>query len=339
MQGVGRIQEGSHAQVKVDVKDRKIIYLLTQNARMPVTEIAKRAMLSPDSVSYRLKRLQEKGVILRFFPVLNYKYFGLNVFHVFLIIDERHHDEYENLRKVLESHPNVLSLMEYNDHWDVHVSLVAKSIRDFDSIMTDLTSRFPNVIVEKDILENINNYKIEFIPYTLDLKSSERFLQKIPYKIDEKDLKILQVISNNARLSTYEIGNHVGIDADTVAYRLKKMINAGIIKRFTTLVNFSKLKYHWYTFGMQMKTFDHKHEKKFQQYIKNIPSIIRAVKTLGVWDVLLYIVVDDTKEFHHIVKNLKREFYDIAKMSEAWIAYQEHIYNPMPSVLYQHPVA
>lgn len=204
--------------------------------------------------------------------------------------------------------------------------------------MTDLTSRFPNVIVEKDVLENITNYKIEFLPYESDVKHVPKEITKEHYVIDEKDLKIVQVIASNARLSTYEIGKHVSIDADTVSYRLKKMVNANIIKRFTTLVNFSKMNYHWYTFGIQMKTFDHKHEKMFQQSIMQIPSIIRAVKTLGAWDILLYIVVDDTREFHKVIKGLKAEFYDLAKVSEAWIAYQEHIYNPMPEILYQYPV-
>ena len=339
MQGIGRIQEVTGESVKVDAKDLKIIYLLTRDSRMPLSEIAKHVMLSRDSVSYRIKRLQEKGVIQRFFPVLNYKYFNLNVFHVFMIIDERYKEEYSKLLEVLGNHPNVLSMMEYNDHWDIHVSLVAKNIRDFDSIMTDITTRFPNVIVEKDILENINNYKMEFLPYISDIKHDLKAVTKKPYSLDEKDLKILQVISNNTRLSAYEIGNHISVDADTVSYRIKKMIDAGIIKRFTTLVNFSKLKYHWYTFGIQMKTFDHKHEKSFQQYISSVPNIIRAVKTLGVWDVLLYIVVNDTKEFHRIIKGIKSQFYDITKMSEAWIAYREHFYNPMPKVLYDRPVA
>ncbi len=333
MQGAGRINERESGGVKVDAKDRKILFMLAQNARMPLSEIAKKVMLSRDSVAYRIRRLQEKGVILRFFPLIDYKQFGFNVYHVFIILDEHDKEEYMRLIETLEHHPNVLSMMEYNDRWDIQVSLIAKDIREFDAIMTEITSKFPNAIVEKDILENINNYKLKFLPYTIAHEKKSKQVNKEFYKPDNKDLKIMNILADNARLSTYEIGKIVGIDADTVSYRMRKMQKSGLIKKYTTLVNFSKLNYHWYTCAMQMKTFDHKHERKFQQLIKKVPNIIRAVKTLGVWDILLYIVVNDTKEFHKIVKDLRSELYDIVKAYDAWIAYEEHVYNPMPAVL------
>lgn len=333
MQGAGRIQEREAGGVKVDAKDRKILYLLVQDARVSVAQIAKKVMLSRDSVSYRIKRMQKHGVILRFFPLLNYKHFGFNVYHVFIVLDEGYRDEHKRLVETLEHHPNILSLMEYNDRWDMQISLIAKSIREFDAIMTDITTRFPNVIVEKDILENINNYKMKFLPYVSDVTVKSKPVAKETYQLYTRDIRLLSLLVNNVRLSTYEIGELLSMNADTVAYRIKKMYNSGLIKGYTTLVNFSKLHYHWYTCVLQMKTFDQKHERKFQQYVKTVPHIVRAVKTLGPWDVLLYIVVNDTKEFHKIVKDLRGEFYDIIKAYEAWIAYEEHVYNPMPSIL------
>ena len=331
----GRIQEKIKDIVKLDVKDKKILYFLTQDSRMPLSKIAKSVMLSRDSVNYRIKRLQENGVILGLFPLLNYKHFGFHIFHVFIIFDEYNKKEYESILKDLNSHPNVINLIEYTDRWDFQITLLAKGIKDYDRIMTDITSKHPNIIVEKDILEVIKTYKMSFIPYDMDIRSKIREI--IPgnkLKLDEKDLEILRALSKGARQSTYEIGSIVGLNPDTVSYRIKKMVDNGVIKNFTSLNNFTYMGYHWYTFSIQMKTFDHKHELRFIRFIKDNPNIIRAAKTLGVWDIILYIVVDNTKEFHKIIKDIKREFYGIIKHYETWVSYEEHFYNPIPNILY-----
>ena len=49
---------------KIDLKDRKIISALDMNARMPLTELAKKVGLSRQVVEYRIKRMKEEGVIL-----------------------------------------------------------------------------------------------------------------------------------------------------------------------------------------------------------------------------------------------------------------------------------
>lgn len=332
----GRIQEREQNLVKLDVKDRKIISLLSENARMPLSLVAKTIMLSRDSVSYRIKRLQENNVILRLFPLINYKHFGYNVFHIFIILDEFHVEERKSLIQELYNHPNVISLMEYNDRWDFQVSLIAKGIKDYDRIMTEITSKYKNIIVEKDILEVIKTYKMSFVPYEIKSKiNTQIFEQRGKSDFDDNDLKILNVLVEDARQSTYEIGKKVNLNPDTVGYRIKKMLESGLLMNFVSLNNFTSMGYNWYTFVIQMKTFDHKHEIKFQRFVKDNPNILRATKTLGVWDVMLYIAVDNVKHYHKIIKDLKKEFYDIIKHYESWVAYEEHIYNPIPSIIYQ----
>jgi len=47
----------------MDDTDRKILALLTENARMPVKEIAERVVLTSPAVSGRIHRLETEGVI------------------------------------------------------------------------------------------------------------------------------------------------------------------------------------------------------------------------------------------------------------------------------------
>jgi len=51
--------------------------------------------------------------------------------------------------------------------------------------------------------------------------------------IDQVDLQILKALKNNAKASYTKIANDVGISESSVRKRLKKMINSGIIRKFT----------------------------------------------------------------------------------------------------------
>ena len=52
--------------VKIDVKDRKILYHLLNNSRQSLSSIGKKVGLSKHVVGYRMKRLEETGVIVNY---------------------------------------------------------------------------------------------------------------------------------------------------------------------------------------------------------------------------------------------------------------------------------
>ena len=51
---------------KLDLKDRKILYQLDLDSRQSFSSIGRKVGLSKDIVTSRVKKLQEKGVIVRF---------------------------------------------------------------------------------------------------------------------------------------------------------------------------------------------------------------------------------------------------------------------------------
>src|SRR3989344_4581282 len=57
--------------VKLDLKDKKILFELDFDARMPFSKLSKKVGLSKRSVEYRVKRLAEAGVIKKFCTVTN----------------------------------------------------------------------------------------------------------------------------------------------------------------------------------------------------------------------------------------------------------------------------
>lgn len=54
-----------------------------------------------------------------------------------------------------------------------------------------------------------------------------------PYQMDEKDVKILDILTHDSRTSHVEIGREVGISEGAVRKRMSELIRNRIIKRFT----------------------------------------------------------------------------------------------------------
>jgi Lrp/AsnC family transcriptional regulator for asnA, asnC and gidA len=65
--------------------DKKIIELLQQDARMPLTQIAKEVNMSENGVKYRLDKLEEKGVIKRYAILIDPKKVGKSIMAIFNI--------------------------------------------------------------------------------------------------------------------------------------------------------------------------------------------------------------------------------------------------------------
>ena len=62
-------------------------------------------------------------------------------------------------------------------------------------------------------------------------------------QLDETDFKILDALLDDARLSSRQIADRVGVSVGTVLSRIKRMENEGIIKGYSAIVDHEKLGY------------------------------------------------------------------------------------------------
>jgi Lrp/AsnC family transcriptional regulator for asnA, asnC and gidA len=56
-------------------------------------------------------------------------------------------------------------------------------------------------------------------------------------KLDRTDRKIIEALQKDARIPFTEIGMKLGVSDATIHIRVKKMLKAGIIKKYTVVVN------------------------------------------------------------------------------------------------------
>ncbi len=63
-------------------------------------------------------------------------------------------------------------------------------------------------------------------------------------KVDELDVSILRLLRDNARLSYRSIGKTLSMSTGTISQRIRKLVDNGVIKKFTTIIDSASVGKH-----------------------------------------------------------------------------------------------
>ena len=72
--------------LKVDLKDRKILYELDYDSRQSLSKIGQKVGLHKNVVLYRIKRLENLGIISFYYTVIDSFKLGYSSFRVYLVL-------------------------------------------------------------------------------------------------------------------------------------------------------------------------------------------------------------------------------------------------------------
>ncbi|MFN3507789.1 MAG: Lrp/AsnC family transcriptional regulator [Allorhizobium sp.] len=119
--------------MQVSDKDRALLALLSENARMPVAELARRLDLSRSTVQARLERLEAQGVIAGYALRLSDAYqSGLIRAHVMITIAPK---ALSQVTAELNAIREVTALYSVNGPYDLIAIVAAPSISELDRII------------------------------------------------------------------------------------------------------------------------------------------------------------------------------------------------------------
>ncbi len=330
--------------VQLDLKDRKILRLLSQNSRLSSSRIAKTVELSRDAVAYRIKRL-ESNVITGYRTLISPKALGYASYHLFLALHHPNKEEEEKTIANFTKNQHVNAILKYSGKWDFEIAVMAKNIQDFDREFKEITNAC-GTLQDFEILillETIRSesFPTKFMDYKFDLKGGKNdgsFAKDFTHNKDETnpdelDYKILAILSDNARISLTELAKQLKTSIDTITYRIRKLIRGKIILEFRPAINYALLGFSVYALLIKFHNINEQKEKMFTTFIKNHPTILWATKTIGKWGMLIYIIAQDQTELHETIISMRNNFGEIIQSYETLLAYEEYKYTYLPDEL------
>jgi Lrp/AsnC family transcriptional regulator, regulator for asnA, asnC and gidA len=122
--------------LQIDNVDKQIIALLTEDAMMPYTEVAKKMFVSSGTVHVRMKKLKEIGVIKRAELVIDHAAMGYDITS-FLGIYLQKSSLYNQVVKALEKIPEVVECNYTTGNYSMFCKIICKDTAHLRKILTD----------------------------------------------------------------------------------------------------------------------------------------------------------------------------------------------------------
>lgn len=312
----------------------KLLAELENDARQPLSQIAKKLNISQQLLSYRMQRLKNRGVLFGFYTMIYFTMLGYTRYRTMVRLSSISKQKYKEIISCLMHHSNVQWIVECGGRWDLIINFMAKNIIQFDSFLTEFKTKFPEQIQNYDVLIGVEVLELGRDYFTKRKRGSKvlsYFGRKYkPIKYDKTDLKILDLISENARMNSVEISEKIGVSPNTVILRIKNMKEKGIIHAFRPLIHLENTPYSTYKAPIKFQNIIKQKEDEMLNYLKKNINIVAINKLIGQWDFEFEFEVDSKEAMLDLTRNFRDKFKDVIKEFELIPLFHEFRYNFFP---------
>jgi DNA-binding Lrp family transcriptional regulator len=315
---------------ELDLLDRKLMYELDINARIPVTQLAKKVRASKETVNFRLKRLLEEEYIKGFYTLTNTSKLGYFYYKTFIKLHGASPSIEKQIIEFVKSYPTCAYLASIEGHYDLITLNLVNNQSEIKDFMNALKHEFGRYILEKEVHTVLSTHRMnQKLLYSGKTANHVYYQDQIEtYKTDKIDYGILRLLSSNARMSLADIGKELNVDPKVVRYRIKKLERNKIIIGYASAPHFEKLGFYFIQLNFSLQTND------------AIPAIISffdktkkctfALKLLGQYDLTIEIHVENDADLRDIMGQFKEKFSEEIMSLDISRIFKEHRIVWMP---------
>jgi Lrp/AsnC family leucine-responsive transcriptional regulator len=152
----------------IDETDRKILAALSQNANVPHQRLAEDCGITRQTVSSRIKQLENEGAIKRYRAAIDYEKIGLrSFFMLFLKLDTADQAASDAFIGTLKADPHVLMDASITGEWDVILMLAFGDVREYESYIGTLRQQLGPALKDSKSHVILNFYKTpdDWVPF------------------------------------------------------------------------------------------------------------------------------------------------------------------------------
>ncbi len=317
--------------IKLDLKDKKILFELDKNSRQALSELGKNVGLSKESVYHRVKNLEKNSIITGYTIVTSLA--KLNFMQIKLLI------KFQNINRKKKQEIINFFVNYRNTNWvgsckgayDFMIGFVVKDLTEFKEIKDEIFSKYSDFIFKEkiSIMLETNFYgRKHFINKLQDIKHYIGFPEKI--KLDNLDLKILKMLSANTRIRVIDIASRLNTTARKIAYKIRNLEKTRIIEKYTVSINHEKLGISFFKLFIYLKNV--KNKAQILDFLKNQTNCLLCVEALAEWDLEPEFEVYSPEQFYNIMDEIEEKFGDQINRMDVILIDKEYKFNLLPKL-------
>ena len=317
--------------VKIDLKDKKILYQLDLNSRQTLNTIGSKVRLNKTVVQYRINRLVKKGIIKNFYTSINF--YKLGYINLGIYVNYQYYTpeiEKEIINYFVNS-KQAWFIANIQGKFDLIVLFSVSNMNQFFSFWKKTLAKYRFYFQSAFISFFTKTYYLP-ISYLVDNQNNKERLELVDggnkVDIDDTDKKILQYISLNSRKPLIEIAKDLKITSTTIANRIKQLENIKVINGYRINIDYLKLGYQLFNVHYNLKNYDKIHQ--ILSHLKRNPHLISASEVIDSCDISLNYHIKDFKDLHIIIKDTYNKFPNDIKnhMTNSFPEIYKQDYNP-----------
>ena len=138
------IEDSFLADIKeLDDVNKKIIRLLSNNARISFSELGREVNLTPEAVGKRYRDLIKNNMVVSMNPRINHEKLGLQYYHIFISVSD--YEKKDAICNYYTQHHSCVFIMKHIGHYDIHLEIVLKP-EEIDYFIDELSENFGEYI-------------------------------------------------------------------------------------------------------------------------------------------------------------------------------------------------
>ena len=124
------------------------------------------------------------------------------------------------------------------------------------------------------------------------------------YRLDTSDERILAELAEHARATFAEIGQKVNLSAPAVKRRVDRMVEAGVIKGFTTVVDRNALGWNTEAY-VQVYCHGTIAPDQLRAAWVEMPEVVSAATVTGTSDAILHVLARDMRHLEAALERIR----------------------------------
>lgn len=318
----------------MDEIDRRILGVLLQNSRLSYTQIGKQVRLSRENIFYRIERMQKDGYINSFITNIDHSRLGFEQFTLCVELAKAGFPQEELFIHSLTKHPNFTWVGPSIGRWSVCFDAFARSRDDLEKIFTSFLQKHSQSVASYQILPT-KHLSVWFWKRTSNLRTTPKARNK-EITLDEKDLVLLRILSNNSRAQYAELAQITSLSANAVKYRIKALESSGIIQQYSLNLNHDSFGFQFCTVRLGAATPDPLINQKLLQYAESHPHVwfFYEYYRTGSVDFDIGFIFADSKELREDLANLRKAVSGDVRILDVFLPIEQSSAHSLPPAVF-----
>lgn len=139
-------------------------------------------------------------------------------------------------------------------------------------------------------------------------------------RLDEKDLAILRLLQDDARMSVKEIAEKVHLSPTPVHERLKRLEQSGVITQYVAMLDAAKIGRSLMAICyVSLRTHNKQAGGAFIEAIMAMPEVVECLTISGQFDFMLKVLVSDMNAYYNFHVNQLSALENVGNVQSSFV--------------------